>query len=180
MPDLNWNVILSGLAYALLTGIFNLLLGHKSQVEAWAESNPGLAAVLKATRALGFDPWNLIAALSLAFAKKLPEAQKSDSVIAMREEIKAENKADADTTARIVPPLLLLLACFALHQQACLSVAPVAKSLPCDDAKMARIDLAYVAEVADQCREYPSKHECPAWPSLRAKHRAALRKECPQ
>lgn len=77
--------------------------------------------------------------------------------------------------------ILLLVAGFALHQQACSSVAPpVAKSLPCDDAKMTRIDLAYVAEVAAQCREYPSKHECPAWPSLRAKHRAALRNECPQ
>jgi hypothetical protein len=111
MPVINWNVILSGLLFAALTGIFNLILGHKSQVEAWAESNPKLAAILKFTRALGFDPWNLIAAISLIVQKKLPEAQKSDSVIAQTEQKKADAKLDADETVRVVPagPLLVLL-----------------------------------------------------------------------
>ncbi len=110
MPTINWNVILSAIAYAALTGVFNLLLGHKSQVEAWAESNPGLAAVLKFTRAIGLDPWGIIAALSLTFQKKLPEAQKADSVIAQRETVKAEAKAnkkdppdDPDTTVSLMP-----------------------------------------------------------------------------
>lgn len=92
MPDKN--TFLAALAYALITGAFNLLLGHKSQVEAWAESNPGIAAVLKFTRAIGLDPWGIIAALSLTFQKKLPEAQKADSAIAMRETVKAEAKAN--------------------------------------------------------------------------------------
>lgn len=91
---LDKNTLLATLAYAVITGLFNLLLGHKSQVEAWAESNPGLAAVLKFTRAIGLDPWGIIAALSLTFQKKLPEAQKADSVIALREEVKAEQKAE--------------------------------------------------------------------------------------
>ncbi len=88
------------LAYALpvlgwwmLTGIINLAFAYKSQIEAWAEANPRLASLLKFTRALGFDPWNLLSSLKLFAQKKLPDAQKSDSPIAKLEQRKADAKA---------------------------------------------------------------------------------------
>ena len=124
MPELNWNVILSALAYAALTGIFNLIFARKSQIEAWAESRPRLAALLKLSRSLGFDPWNAISALSLFFAKKLPDVQKSDSPIAKAEQRKADAKRLADEPVSIVPPgtpllVLLVAGLLGLSQQAC-------------------------------------------------------------
>lgn len=133
MPTLDWNTVLAALGYAALTGIFNLIFARKSQIEAWAESRPRLAALLKMTRSLGFDPWNALSALSLFFAKKLPQVQKSDSVIAQVEQQKASAKARADAagddTVHFGPPLLVLLvAGLCLSQQACSSWKPVARS----------------------------------------------------
>lgn len=96
MPELNWNVILTALLYAALTGILNLVLARKSQVEAWSEAHPKLAAGAKLLRAIGLDPWQIIASLSLFFRSKLPEIQKSDSTIARTEQRKADAKALGD------------------------------------------------------------------------------------
>jgi hypothetical protein len=68
--------ILTLLAYAAATGILNLVLSKRSQVDAWAEKQPRLAAVLKLCRAIGFDPWMAIQSLSLAVKGKLPESAK--------------------------------------------------------------------------------------------------------
>jgi hypothetical protein len=117
MPELNLNAILAALGYAALTGIFNLIFARKSQIEAWAESKPRLAALLKLTRSVGFDPWNAISALSLFFAKKLPEIQKSDSTIAKLEQRKADEKrlgGDGPVSKRSVPPIVMLALCLAV------------------------------------------------------------------
>lgn len=80
------------LGWWLLTGIINLAFAYKSQIEAWAESNPRLASLLKLSRALGFDPWNLLSSLKLLASKKLPDAQKADSPIAKLEQKRADAK----------------------------------------------------------------------------------------
>jgi hypothetical protein len=67
----------SAVIYAVVTALFNLIFAHKSQIADWAEANPRLASVLKLTRALGIDPWNVISSLQLLFTKKLPTAQKN-------------------------------------------------------------------------------------------------------
>ncbi len=67
----------SAVIYAVITALFNLALGHKSQIADWAEANPRLASILKLTRALGIDPWNVISSMQLLFTKKLPSAQKN-------------------------------------------------------------------------------------------------------
>jgi hypothetical protein len=78
MNHIDWNVILTGLLYAALTGAFNLLFAHKSQINAWCEANPKLAAALKVSRAIGLDPQHLWAALALAVKKKLPKVQTEE------------------------------------------------------------------------------------------------------
>lgn len=186
MPTMNTNAILVGLLYGALTGIINVVFSQKSQIEAYASANPRLAAIGKLLRAIGFDPQNFWAFLTLIFAKVLPAAQRSDSPIAIREEAKAEAKAlaadQADETVHIIPPsgpssaALILVVAFSWHTQAC----SAAKSLPCDEAQLSAIDAGYIAETLAACRAYPDKDSCPAWPALRDKHAADLRKACPQ
>lgn len=128
MPTVNLNAILVGVAYAALTGVFNLVLANKSQIEVWATANPRLAALFKFTRAIGFDPWALFASMTLLFAKKLPAAQRADSPVAVR----------AEETVRIIPSrrpgppfppaAALLLLAFVAHSQACAIWKPVART----------------------------------------------------
>lgn len=59
-------------ALYVLLGVLNLLLGRKSQIDAWVETHPRVAAALKLLRSLGFDPWLLRDAASLAVQKRLP------------------------------------------------------------------------------------------------------------
>ncbi len=165
MPHLDTNAILLAVLYAAVTGVWNLALGHKSQVEAWALSNPRLAAVLKFTRALGFDPWNLLSSAMLLFLQKLPAAQRSDSAIAIREAVKADEKAAAadaaDEKVSIIPPskplLVLLLAAFVCHAQAC-SAAPVKP--PCDEQTLT-VMTAKCSAYAYTCgQQGKSEEEC--------------------
>lgn len=74
------NYLVPLLIYGAITGIANLLLSKKSQVELWAEANPRLAAVMKLLRAVGLDPWQIISAISLWATKKLPDAQRSEGL----------------------------------------------------------------------------------------------------
>ena len=85
-------LVLPVLGWWLLTGIINLAFAYKSQIEAWAESNPRLASMLKLSRAIGFDPWNFLSSLKLFAQKKLPDAQKADSPIGKFEQRKADLK----------------------------------------------------------------------------------------
>jgi len=59
-------------ALYLLSSLLSLLIARKSQVDAWAESHPRIAAALKLMRSLGLDPWMFVQALSLATLKRLP------------------------------------------------------------------------------------------------------------
>ena len=86
------------LIYLFATGLLNSLIGHKSQIDAWAEKKPTLAAVLKVIRGLGLDPWMLIQAATLATKKRLPLAMQDDPVAVVRDEqmIKAAEEATTD------------------------------------------------------------------------------------
>lgn len=84
--------VLPVLIWGGVTGIINLAFGYKSQIEAWAESHPRLAALLKFTRGIGLDPWQLLSALKLFAEKKLPDAQKANSAVAKSEQRKADAK----------------------------------------------------------------------------------------
>lgn len=58
-----------------IPGVFllNLLLGKKSQIDAWCEANPHRAAIYKALRGVMPDPWLLLQAISLLLTKRLPK-----------------------------------------------------------------------------------------------------------
>jgi hypothetical protein len=48
------------LGWGLLTGFLNLLVGRRTQVEAWCKLHPRVAGALSMLRASGFDPWKYI------------------------------------------------------------------------------------------------------------------------
>lgn len=168
MPTLDWNTFLAALGYAALTGIFNLIFARKSQIEAWAESRPRLAAVLKLTRSLGFDPWNALSALSLFFAKKLPQVQKSDSVIAQVEQQKASEKlrADAgDVPVHFGPLLVLLFLVLTLHQQGCSAAPLTAKRCDFTNPEYSAHVALCRQEIAETCllnEDETPRADCPA------------------
>lgn len=70
-------VFATPVGFYLALGVINLLLGHKSQIDAWAEANPRLAAMLKLSRSLGLDPWMLLQSLSLFIRGRLPATMKA-------------------------------------------------------------------------------------------------------
>jgi hypothetical protein len=170
------STLLPLLLWGGLTGIINLAFGYRSQIEAWSESRPNVAALLKFSRAVGLDPWNILSAIKLAATSKLPDAQKANSPVAKSEQRKADKRAlDEENTVNFGPPLLVLVFVgFCLSQQACHS-AP-----PCNEDKLRAMDAAYLADIAKACLpKYDVAEECPDYAPLKAKHEADLR-SCPQ
>lgn len=87
----------------------------------------------------------------------------------------AEFRRYVNPAWRLLPVLGILMVCLL----SCASLSSVKP--PCDDAKLRAIDANYAAAVVAVCLPaYDSKEACPAWPVLEAKHRADLRKACPQ
>lgn len=76
MPTIDFKHYGLLLAYAVLTGIINLVFSKRSQIDAWCESNPKLAALAKFCRGFGVDPWTILQSLVLLFTSKLPGYQK--------------------------------------------------------------------------------------------------------
>lgn len=125
MPDSK--TIIAVAMYLAITGLLNLIIGHKSQIDAWAESKPRLAAVLKLLRSAGFDPWMLIQSVSLAVSKRLPASVKS-----------APDPLPEKSSIGKLPPLTML--CIALLIFGCAS-AP--KPGPCE---------VELADLVKECR----------------------------
>lgn len=84
--------VLPLILWGAVSGVLNLILTRKSQIEAWVSVHPNLAAWSKFLRSVGFDPWAFHAWLTLLVAKKLPEYQQANSAIAKLEQRKADEK----------------------------------------------------------------------------------------
>lgn len=139
MPQLDWNVILTGLLYAALTGVFNLIFAHKSQINAWAEAHPKLAALLKVTRAIGLDPQHLWAALALFVKGRLPRVQ-------------TEPPSERDVPVKIGPLLVLLLAGLVMTQQGCTREQAIQQiNDPCSKVSYMTILAGCEARVRSEC-----------------------------
>lgn len=147
MPELNLNVLLTLAAYAAITGILNLVLARKSQIEAWSEAHPKLAAGAKLLRAIGLDPWHIIASLSLFFRSKLPEVQKSDSTIARIEQRKADEKRLGPTS--IIPPAMMLMLCLMLMACGCSPAAQLRD--PCSELSLATVVAGCEVRIKREC-----------------------------
>jgi hypothetical protein len=160
MPQVDWNLILTSLLYAALTGVFNLAFAKKSQINAWCEANPKLAALFKFTRMVGLDPQHGWALLTLLVKKRLPKVQ-------------TEPLEAPAPKSRAVPPVMLVVLCLLLV--GCASAA----RLPCDEAKLRAIDADYVAQVTAVCLpKHDRKEDCPEWPALKVEHKRRLAEEC--
>jgi len=161
---LDINTLLAAFAYAVLTGVFNLIFANKSQINEWAAANPRLAGLLKITRALGLDPQHLWAAGALIVKGRLPKVQ-TDPV--------AEK---TDDTVRIIPggPLLVLLfLAFAVHQQGCAAPLPIAPDV-CSKVSLGTIVAGCDAR-ANEC--VPGDTTCPLY--LECKRAIKTWKDCP-
>ncbi len=129
LHDILVNYLLPLLIYGFITGLANLALAHKSQIETWSESHPKYAGFLKLMRAVGFDPWSLVAALSLWAKKRLPDAQQNGAkAIAQLKaaSVRPLPLEEHEPTPRWAGPssgsglaVLLLVALASLHSSAC-------------------------------------------------------------
>lgn len=107
--------VLPLILWGAVSGVLNLMLTRKSQIEAWVAVHPTLAAWSKFLRSVGFDPWALHAWATLLVKKKLPEAQQANSPIAKLEQRKADLKSlgggpkdppgGASGSSGVIPPL---------------------------------------------------------------------------
>jgi hypothetical protein len=171
---LDTKTLLAALAYALLTGLLNLIFSKKTQINAWCEANPRLAAIGKLMRAVGFDPHGLWAFVTLFVTKKLPQIQLADSPAAKAEELKAELKrlADPDATSRIGPLAVLLFLAVAVHEQGCATPLPIQPDV-CSKVSLATI-IAGCDTRAKECT--PGDTSCPVY--LECKKAVATWRDC--
>jgi len=170
MHDILVNYVLPLLIYGFITGLANLALAHKSQIESWAETHPKYAGFLKLMRAVGFDPWNLVSAVSLWAKKRLPDAQQNGAkaVAQLKAESMRPPPLDESEITPVVKmtPLLLLAIGFAFHAQACASAPP---KPPCDPTTLAVLTTECSAQAFECGRQGIPKTECPAIAECNAK-----------
>jgi hypothetical protein len=76
------NELIALFLYQLAASLLSLLLGRKSQVNAWAESNTTAAAAMKFFRATSIDPWMLVQSAHLAVNKRLPPSSTTPTSLA--------------------------------------------------------------------------------------------------
>ncbi len=152
------------LIWGTVTGIGNFLLSRKSQIEHWAEANPRAAAWQKLFRAIGFDPWSLVAAWTLAAEGRLPFAQKAGATV-----------VDGKIKPPSIPPAALLcLAALAILAMACAS-EPVKP--PCDASTLATITAACSAQAFECGEKGIAKEDCAAITECKAQLEAR-REQC--
>jgi hypothetical protein len=160
MQDIFVKYLLPLLLYAFITGVANLLLSHKSQIEAYANSKPRLAALQKLLRAVGFDPWNFVAFVSLWAKKRLPDAQqngaKAVAALVASGSVRPPPKSEDVQLPPFFPggAAVLLLVC-AFHAQACARSKP-----PCDQAKLAGVVAACTVQSQQCVNAGKSQAEC--------------------
>jgi hypothetical protein len=56
--------------YYFAAGLIGAVLGRKSRIDEWCDSNPGLAIVLNFLRGTGFDFWKVLTQLQVLFKSK--------------------------------------------------------------------------------------------------------------
>lgn len=183
--------VLPLLLWGAVSGVLNLMLTRKSQIEAWITANPRLAAWSKFLRSVGFDPWAAHAWLTLLVKKRLPEAQRSDSPVARLEQRKADAKAlgsdrdppgdspavgaapisirppgGMDAEFRVYLPGIfacLPLALFGVVALLVMSCSPAAQQFadPCSRVSLATVTAGCEVRIKAECE--PGDTECPIY-----------------
>lgn len=90
------------LFYQAAAFVIALLFGRRSQLDAWAESKPYLAAVLKFLRATGVDPWMVLQSTSLLVHEKLPKGMGAPKPPPPANELVLD-----DDTVTVPPPVIV-------------------------------------------------------------------------
>lgn len=136
MDEPAWKVA----AYAVASFLLSLLIARRSQVDAWAESNPRIAGAMKILRGTGIDPWLIAQGLTLVVAGRLPKWLRPPA---------PESTGDRPTPTdppRRPPAGLIGLLLIALGS--CSAAPP--QGPPCDQATLAGI-VAECAVRVDEC-----------------------------
>jgi hypothetical protein len=137
------------------SALLSLLLGRRSQVDAWAEKHPRIAAALKLMRAVGLDPWLALQSLSLAVKGRLPKPP-------------ADQDDDDKTPPDGGKPVHVFLTLVALAFVGC-SAAQEPEA--CSEAQLAKLEAAFLAEAVTACKlEQRGYDTCEALPVLREKY----------
>lgn len=81
MPDLtsltfDWKHLALLVLAACITGLWNLAVAKRTQIDEWSEANPRIAGALKIVRGFGFDPWTIYQGIVLIALGRLPAYTK--------------------------------------------------------------------------------------------------------
>jgi|SRR5688500_6633680 len=169
-----WETLLVHLAL----GVLALLVARRSQVDAWAESNPRLAGVMKLMRALSIDPWMIAQAFMLILVKRLPEDPKV--------EIKPPSDDDPPTGENPVGPHATKLppnprwgGPVAMVALALIGCGAAQQPRECDESKVTAHTARCKARVALECADIPEEQLETACPVI-AQCDAELDRICPE
>jgi hypothetical protein len=106
-----------------------------------------------------------------------PPSSGDAQPVAAQPHVFLQNEDGSPIEFRALPALATCLVL--LSMAGCSSAAAIKP--PCDKSRMRAIDAAYIAEVGSTClAKYSRAADCPEYRRIKAKHRAALRKECPK
>jgi hypothetical protein len=117
-----WNYIVTALAtvglvpadllYIFFTwlgvSVLNLLVGRRTQVEAWCASRPRLAGALSMLRGAGFDPWKYIDGAAALATGRWSSATKGKLLAAIKLATKLAGGAMAIVLMVATSPLVLV------------------------------------------------------------------------
>lgn len=150
--------LLTGIgALSVALGVLNLLFARRSQVDSWCNAHPRVAAILKLSRGLGHDPWQMLQAAALWLRGRLPD----------------DIERIVDFVTRGTTVLAVLLAC-AFAMQGCTGAAVNARAAADTAAycqkKVLPLNGEYALELAKYCYEYAHFADCPAYSELKSNY----------
>jgi hypothetical protein len=124
----------------IVAGLFSLLMSKRSQIDAWAESNPRVAGVMKLLRGLGVDPWLIAQGVMLIVAKRLPATKP---------------------TSRLPPLTVITLVLACLGVSGC-AAFPGSQASECSETSLGIIVADCRLKVDRECPPGGDIEQCPA------------------
>lgn len=141
-------------ALSLALGVLNLLFARRSQVDVWCNAHPRVAAILKLSRGLGHDPWQVLQAVALWVRGRLPD--------------NIEKIVDFVTKGATVLVVLLAFAQGCAGAQA--NARAAADTAAYCQKKVLPLNGEYALDLARYCYEYAHFEDCPAYAELKSNY----------
>lgn len=143
-------------ALSLALGVLNLLFARRSQVDVWCNDHPRVAAILKLSRGLGHDPWQMLQAVALWVRGRLPD--------------NLEKIVDFVTKGAAVVALAFAFA----FAQGCTGAQANSRAAADTAAycqkKVLPLNGEYALDLAKYCYDYAHFEDCPAYAVLKSNY----------